>query len=52
MREGGAIGKHTFEQNLVELYSEGLITLEDAESAATSANDLRLLLMRGMGKSF
>lgn len=52
MSEGGAIGMHTFEQNLVELYSEGLITLEDAESAATSANDLRLLLMRGMGKSF
>lgn len=52
MSEGGLIGMHTFEQNLIELYSEGLITIEDAEAAATSLNDLRLLLMRGMGKSF
>lgn len=52
MSEGGLIGMHTFEQHLFELYSQGLVTIEDAESAATSPNDLRLLLMRGTGKSF
>ncbi len=37
-------GMHTFDQNLVELYLEGTITLEDAVYTATSPHELRLMI--------
>jgi twitching motility protein PilT len=39
-------GMQTFDQHLVELYKRGLITLDDAETAATSPHELKLLLTK------
>lgn len=39
-------GMHTFDQNLVVLYTQGLITLDEALSTATSPHELRLMITR------
>ncbi len=46
--EGAYYGMQTFDQHLIELYGQGLITLRDALAAATSPQDLRVA-MRGQG---
>ncbi len=40
-------GMQTFDQALYRLYSDGLITYEDALAYADSANDLRLMIKLG-----
>ena len=45
-------GMHTFDQHLAKLYTNGLITLEDAENSATSPHELKLLLTKQSGKSY
>lgn len=52
MMEGGALGMRTFDQHLVQLYQEGVISLEDALSAATSPHEFRLLLTKGTGQAY
>jgi twitching motility protein PilT len=44
--ESGYYGMQTFDQALVGLYRSGLVTLEDAKSAATVPQDLELQLKR------
>jgi len=51
MMEGALHGMRTFDQHLVELYTEGLISLEDALSAATSPHEFRLLLTKATGQA-
>jgi twitching motility protein PilT len=46
--EGGYYGMQTFDQHLLELYSDGEVTLRDALSAATNPHDFRVAL-RGAG---
>jgi twitching motility protein PilT len=41
------LGGQTFDQHLVELYREGLVTLEDAKEAASNASDFARNLMYG-----
>lgn len=52
MMEGSIHGMHTFDQHLVELYTQGLISLEDALSAATSPHEFRLLLTKATGQAY
>ena len=44
--ESGFYGMQTFDQALVKLYSEGLVSLEDAKSAANSPHDFELALRK------
>lgn len=44
--EDNVRGMRTFDQHLVELHRHGLITLEDAQNAATSPHELKLMLTR------
>jgi twitching motility protein PilT len=44
--ESGYYGMQTFDQALVHLYRDGLVTLEDAKAAATVPQDLELQLKR------
>jgi twitching motility protein PilT len=44
--EGGARGMQTFDQHLAQLVTLGLMTAEDAMASATSAHELKILLMR------
>ncbi|MBB6097031.1 twitching motility protein PilT [Deinobacterium chartae] len=46
LMEDNIRGMQTFDQHLVKLYSSGLITLEEALSAATSPHELRLMVTR------
>ena len=39
-------GMHTFDQNLVDLYKHGLITMDEAMDTATSPNELKLMVTR------
>ncbi|PZA08950.1 MULTISPECIES: type IV pilus twitching motility protein PilT [unclassified Meiothermus] len=52
MQEDNVRGMRTFDQHLVELYTQGLISLEDAEAAATSPHELKLLLTKSTGRGF
>jgi Tfp pilus assembly ATPase PilU len=52
MMEGSIHGMRTFDQHLVELYKEGLISLEDAFSAATSPHEFKLLLTKATGQAY
>ncbi|AEB10997.1 type IV pilus twitching motility protein PilT [Marinithermus hydrothermalis] len=52
LMEDNLKGMRTFDQHLVELYTEGLITLEDAQAAATSAHEFKLLLTRRTGQTY
>jgi len=42
--EGGFYGMQTFDQALVELVREGMVTEEDARQAATNPHDFNLAL--------
>ena len=44
--ESGFYGMQTFDQALVKLYSEGLVALDDAKSAANSPHDFELALRK------
>lgn len=46
VREGGFYGMQTFDQHLVTLIRDGVITLEDAMQASTSPHDLTVELRR------
>lgn len=44
MQEGSFYGMQTFDQALVNLYRAGLVSLEDARSAATNPHDFEIVL--------
>ena len=44
IKEGDYYGMQTFDQSLMGLYEEGLVTLADAVAVATSPHDFKLLL--------
>ena len=44
LAESGFYGMQTFDQALLGLYRDGLVTLDDAKSAATSAHDFQVAL--------
>jgi twitching motility protein PilT len=43
-------GMQTFDQHLVQLYQKGLITMDAADTAATSPHELKLLLTKSTGR--
>lgn len=43
IREGDYYGMHTFDQSLLNLYKDGLVTLQDAAQVATSPHDFKLM---------
>lgn len=45
-------GMQTFDQHLVELYTQGHISLEDAEGSATSPHELKLMLTKFTGRGY
>ena len=47
MEKSSAIGMQTFDQHLYQLYSEGVISLDEALRNADSANNLRLRIKLG-----
>ena len=49
LMEDNLRGMQTFDQNLVELYLDGRITLEDATFMATSPHELRLMITQRVG---
>lgn len=51
MAEENLRGMRTFDQNLVELYGRGTITLEDATSTATSPHEFKLMLTKLQGRA-
>jgi len=51
LAEDNVRGMQTFDQHLVRLYREGLITREDAVAAATSPHEFKLLLAKEFGES-
>ena len=51
LAEDNVRGMQTFDQHLVRLYHEGLITREDALAAATSPHEFKLLLTKQLGES-
>lgn len=44
IREGDFYGMHTFDQSLLKLYEDGLITLNDAAGVAANPHDFKLLV--------
>ncbi len=42
--EGGFYGMQTFDQSLLSLYEQGVVTLQEAVQAATSPHDFKLLV--------
>jgi twitching motility protein PilT len=42
--ESGFYGMQTFDQALLGLYRQGLVTLEDAKNAATNSHDFQIAL--------
>jgi len=50
LAEDNVRGMQTFDQHLVKLYHEGLITREDAVAAATSPHEFKLLLAKEFGE--
>ena len=46
VKESGFYGMQTFDQALIELFQEGLVTLDDAKSAANSPHDFQLALQQ------
>ena len=46
IREGDYYGMQTFDQHLIELVRDGLVTLEEASAAATSPHDFALALQQ------
>lgn len=51
MAEENLRGMRTFDQNLVELYGRGTITMEDATSTATSPHEFKLMLTKLQGRA-
>ena len=51
MAKSRDFGMQTFDQSLLDLYNQGLITQEDALRNADSYNDLRLKIMLGSGEA-
>lgn len=49
LMEGNLRGMRTFDQNLVELYLDGRVTLADATYMATSPHELRLMITQRVG---
>ena len=49
MKRSTELGMQTFDQALYELYSQGLISYDNAIAHADSANDLRLMIKLGVG---
>jgi twitching motility protein PilT len=45
-------GMQTFDQHLAELYTQGHISLEDAEYSATSPHELKLMLTKSTGRGY
>lgn len=43
IKEGDYYGMHTFDQSLLSLYKQGLVSLQDAASVATSPHDFKLM---------
>lgn len=43
IREGDYYGMQTFDQSLLQLYKDGMITLQDAASVASSPHDFKLM---------
>jgi twitching motility protein PilT len=46
IEEGGFYGMHTFDQHLTTLIRDGVVTLDDAMSVASSPHDLTVELRR------
>jgi twitching motility protein PilT len=46
IQQSGYYGMQTFDQGLIYLYQRGLVTLEDAKSAATRPHDFQLALQQ------
>ena len=46
VEQSGYYGMQTFDQSLIGLYREGLVSLEDAKAAATSPHDFQLALQK------
>ena len=46
IKEGEFYGMQTFDQALLKLYEEGLITLSDAAAVAANPHDFKLLVQR------
>ncbi|MBZ9750487.1 PilT/PilU family type 4a pilus ATPase [Deinococcus sp. HMF7620] len=46
LQEGGSRGMHTFDQHLASLVQSGQMTEEDALASATSAHELKIMMMR------
>jgi twitching motility protein PilT len=46
IREGGFYGMQTFDQHLVELISDGVVTIEEAQHASSNPHDLQVELRR------
>jgi len=46
VEDSGFYGMQTFDQALIKLYQEGVVTLDDAKSAANSAHDFQLSLQK------
>jgi twitching motility protein PilT len=42
---------HTFDQHLVDLFTDGRISMEEALSAATSAHEVKLMITQRQAKS-
>ena len=51
LAEDNLRGMKTFDQHLVELYSEGKVSMEDALAAATSAHEYRVMLTQQRGST-
>lgn len=49
LQEDNIRGMHTFDQHLVELFKNGLITMETALDSATSPHELRLMITQSKG---
>jgi twitching motility protein PilT len=44
IQEGSTYGMRTFDQHLMQLVNEGVVTFDDAKAAATSPADFELIL--------
>jgi twitching motility protein PilT len=51
LREGEMVGMKTFDQHLVELYFEGMISYEEGLAAATSPHEYMQMLTSGSSKA-
>ncbi|HWC13007.1 MAG TPA: type IV pili twitching motility protein PilT, partial [Actinomycetota bacterium] len=46
VKESGFYGMQTFDQAMIDLYKEGLVTLDDAKAGANNAHDFQLALQQ------